>query len=110
MSLRFSRGDSLRYLQAMLGQGVDVIYLATGERPGLANKELHAPALRAVSVVLVDWLATTGRNLSPELLEEVIGLLYSVALMKVSADEKDTSGVERDELIELLSKQMRLVG
>ncbi len=80
------RYPDVRYLMAVGESGVDVCYLLTGNlNPDIATR-LDPNTLLPVSTAILEWMTSTNREVTPELLSDVISILYNSTIKEFDED------------------------
>jgi transcriptional regulator with XRE-family HTH domain len=73
------RVPDARYLVALAEQGVDIAYVLLGTRTNEYVARLDKNIILAVATAILQWLETTEREVTPQLMADVLTILYDAA-------------------------------
>jgi transcriptional regulator with XRE-family HTH domain len=73
------RFPDARYLTALHKYGIDIYYVLIGEKSPSPVSRLDKNVILPVATAALTWLQTTEREVTPELLANILTILYDAA-------------------------------
>ncbi|PLY12619.1 MAG: XRE family transcriptional regulator [Sedimenticola sp.] len=77
------RSPDANYLAAVFKLGVDVCYVLSGERIARKAGYMDKEVIAIVARVIYQWLQSTKREITPQLLADVFTILYDGAVSEL---------------------------